>query len=227
MTFSKSYLAGLFDGEGCIFIARRNVNGKYILRFPHYIITTSINMVHRPLIELLAEQLNGHVLVHKKDLKNPKHRRSYEVAFSSDRARDFLASIYDELVVKKEEARLAIMFQNHLNEFRGRLSQMTIEQAQPILAWRESIRLRVKELKRSSFLDASDWNAGEFGGHPMPDLFEDAEGQYRAKQGLAIPGVCNEHVPAPKGKICSALSGDTENVTETITSHNPNLRIVK
>jgi hypothetical protein len=58
------------------------------------------------------------------------------------------------------------------------------------------------------------WNVGEFGGHPMPGLY-DAEGQYRAKQGLTSLGVCNEHVPTPKGKICSALHGNMERLAET------------
>jgi hypothetical protein len=42
-----------------------------------------------------------------------------------------------------------------------------------------------------------------------------AEGQYRAKQG-EIPGVCNEHVPSPEGKICSGLHGNMQRATEMI-----------
>ena len=44
---------------------------------------------------------------------------------------------------------------------------------------------------------------------------KDAEGQYRAKQGRGIaPGVCNEHVPPSKEKMCSALMGNHERAAE-------------
>lgn len=221
MKFNASYLAGLFDGEGCIFIGKRSL---VRLRTPQFHVSASINMVHRPLILALADQLDCHVITHRKDLKNPKHRAAYEVVMSSNRARDFLLSIFDELVIKKEEARLAIIFQNHLNEYRYAIPLMSATEIQAMVDYRETIRLKVKALKRSSFLGASDWNADEFGEHPMPGLFGDAEGQYRAKQELTTPGVCNEQVSAPKGKICSALRGDTQNAAEMTASHN--LKIV-
>lgn len=42
-----------------------------------------------------------------------------------------------------------------------------------------------------------------------------AEGQYRAKQERdTAPGVCNEHGPAPKGKMCSELGGNVERSAE-------------
>jgi hypothetical protein len=223
MKFSTSYLAGLFDGEGCIFISRREPKGKSIS--PGFTLTAGINMVHRPLIEALASEFECNIIVHKKDLKNAKHRRAYEIVFCANRARRFLFSIYDDLIVKKEEARLAIMFQDHMNRFDGKLMFMAAADFKAVIEYRERIRLQVKALKRVSFLGASDWNDGEFGGHPMPDLFGEAEGQYRAKQELTTPGVCNEHVPSPKGKICSALHGDMQNAAEMTASHK--MKLVK
>ena len=218
MTFNVSYLAGLFDGEGCIFIGRRDGSKSGKSHTPSYNLSVSINMVHRPLIEALAEQFECYIITHKKDLKNPKHRRAFEIVMSGNKARRFLISVYDDLVVKKEEARLAIMFQDHMTRYDGKLMYMSSADQAAIREWRESIRLQVKALKRTSVFGASDWNDGEFGGHPMPDLFGEAEGQYRAKQELTTPGVCNEHVPSPKGKICSALYGNVQNVAEMTTS---------
>jgi hypothetical protein len=224
MAFNASYLAGLFDGEGCIFIARRDGSKSGKFHAPSYNLSASINMVHRPLIEALASQLECNIITHKKDLKNPKHRRAYEVSMSGIKARRFLLSVYEDLIVKKEEARLAIMFQDHMTRFDGKLAYMSASDLNAIRQWRENIRLQVKALKKGSFLGASDWNADEFGGHPMPDLFGEAEGQYRAKQELTTPGVCNEQVSAPKGKICSALHGNMQNAAEMPASYD--LRIV-
>lgn len=42
-----------------------------------------------------------------------------------------------------------------------------------------------------------------------------AEGQSRAKQAaVSLPGVCNEHVPSPEGKMCSELHGDMQRSAE-------------
>lgn len=166
MEFSTSYLAGLFDGEGCIFIARRMPRRTMIA--PYYMLTTSINMTHRPVIEALAQQLDCGILVHRKDLKNPKHQAAYEIALASNRARDFILSIYDELVVKKEQARLALVFQENLNAYRGKFVYMTKAEQDALVEWRERVRLRVKSLKKMSTIGALDWNVGELGGHPMP-----------------------------------------------------------
>lgn len=47
-----------------------------------------------------------------------------------------------------------------------------------------------------------------------------AEGQYRTKQGgTLLPGVRNEHVPSPKGKMCSELLGNQERATETFAPY--------
>ena len=218
MKLSIEYLAGLFDGEGCVFVQRMDRVGRGV-RIPQHMVWARLNMCHRPLIEMLAEQLDASIIVHKKDLKNPRHRRAYEVSLYGNKAADFLRSVYEFLVIKKEEARLAIELQDHLNRYKGKLPNMPIEHIEPLIAYREIIRLQVKAIKTASFIGVSDWNAGEFGEHPMPDLFEDAEGQYRAKQELTTPGVCNEHVPAPKGKICSALHGNMQNAAEMTASH--------
>ena len=59
--------------------------------------------------------------------------------------------------------------------------------------------------------------SGELGGHPMPGSEMSAEGQYRTKQAERL-GVCREQGPDPKGKVCSELTGNRENETETISS---------
>ena len=223
MSLSKSYIAGLFDGEGCIFI---QCTGPRKGGIPYYTLRATINMVHKPIIEMLAEQFDASIIVHRKDKKNPKHRVSYEMCLNTTRARDFLAIVYDELVVKKEEARLAIEFQNHMNEYRHKMLSMSLADTQKVIEYRERLRLRVKELKRVSVIGATEWNAGEPGGNPMPDLFTqtDAEGQYRTKQELTTPGVCNEQVPASKEKVCSELHGNMQSEAE-MTSPNK-LRLV-
>ena len=52
----------------------------------------------------------------------------------------------------------------------------------------------------------------------MANSVDTQTGQYRAKQ-AERPGVCREHVPSPKGKICSDLRRNTETPAEMIGGH--------
>ena len=48
-------------------------------------------------------------------------------------------------------------------------------------------------------------------------VLTDAEGQYRTKQAThRLPGVRNEQVLPPEGKVCSGLHGDMQRMTEMI-----------
>ena len=172
MKFSPSYLAGLFDGEGCIFIARRMPRRTMIV--PYYMLTASINMCHRPLIEALAQEFDCNVCTHRKDLKNTKHSAAYEILFASNRAKTFIELIYDEMIVKKEQARLALIFQENLNAYRGKFLYMSRPEQEVLTAWRERVRLQVKALKKQTPIGALDWNVGELGGPPMPGLEDEA-----------------------------------------------------
>lgn len=62
-------------------------------------------------------------------------------------------------------------------------------------------------------------NVGEFGETPMPGAF--ARGRTIPSQAGGVqttPGVCNEHVPTSKEKICSALHGNMQKSAEMTDS---------
>lgn len=177
MAFSSSYVSGLFDGEGCIHIGRR----KRGIWLPQFHLQVSISMAN-PVLRSLAEFTGGYIQVIKRDLKIAGRRRVYTLSWTGNTARNFLASIYDELHVKQEEARLAIIFQDHMNAYKFQARYMGESELRDLVAYRERLRLQVKKCKSLMLIGATDWNVGEFGEHPMPGLKKDAEGQSRAKQ---------------------------------------------
>ena len=60
------------------------------------------------------------------------------------------------------------------------------------------------------------WDGGEFGESPMPGSEE--RGRVTPSQAwMKIQGVCNEHVPPAKAKICSVLHGNMQSVAEMTT----------
>ncbi len=223
MAFSVEYVAGLFDGEGCIHIGRR----KRGIRLPQFFLQVSITMAHTMILEL-EEFTGGYTQTIMRDLHIPGRRRIHTISWTGTGARDFLESIYDHLHIKQEEARVAIIFQDHMNAYKGHASsnRITLRELQRLTAYREKLRLRVKECKDVMLHGAADWDASEFGEPPMPGHV-DAEGQSRAKQeATQLPGVCREHVLATKVKMCSGLARNGKSAAE-MTAPRKRLRLVE
>ncbi len=206
--FSKDYLAGLFDGEGCIFVQRYVHKRQKMMT---YYLKALVCMTNKDLILELCEEFDAFLIVHKKDEKNIKHSRAYEFNLTAGRAREFLSLIEPLLRVKGNEARAAIALHDDISAYKGKLVRMSREAVMERMNYREALYWHIKQAKGKNARGAI-LNSGELGGHPMPG--ESAEGQYRTKQGLTILGVRNEQVPEPKGKICSVLHGNMQSAAE-------------
>lgn len=106
------YVAGLFDGEGWVRISRwKKPNSTHV----RYQLTCGIGMAYRPIIEALAKEYGGSVHNNRHDLRSPKNRIQFMWTIASQKAIRFLNRIYPYLVVKRDEAKIAIAFQNHVD----------------------------------------------------------------------------------------------------------------
>lgn len=97
------YVAGLFDGEGSVGIYR-NGQGKYHLR-------TQLTQNHTPASERLAKGLvstyGGHYSVQLSVSRTPY----FNWQLSTEVALRFLERVYPYLILKKQQAELAIAWQ--------------------------------------------------------------------------------------------------------------------
>lgn len=98
---TPEYAAGFFDGEGCVLIS----SGHHQLRV---VINNSCNEV---LQEFSNRWGNKVCQAHGTYVDNPKYKPRYSWVIRGERAREFLETIYPYLIVKREEARVAIEFQ--------------------------------------------------------------------------------------------------------------------
>lgn len=176
MKLSVQYLAGLFDGEGCIHIAKiiNKTTGR-----PSFGVRAIFCMIHRPIIEKIAEQFGMSFCKLRKDKFNAKWRNAYQVQICGRVAREFLISILPYLQVKKEEAELAIKLQDHIDTYRAKFYWMSDEQKKAIDAYRLGIKEQITALKW--IVDATDGMVANSVELQCPAR-EGAEGQYRAKQ---------------------------------------------
>ena len=121
MDLDIRYVAGLFDGEGWITIVKQRLGGyrQYHSDYVRYQLVAGIGMTHRPIIHILHRQFGGGFTINASaKAKQPKSRTGYQWKTSSGAAAEFLSLIYPHMVVKKEEAEIAILFQQHICETR-------------------------------------------------------------------------------------------------------------
>jgi len=129
-----AYIAGLFDGEGCIQIVKqkrpeqRNYRSEYSLR-------CSLEMANEYLPRLLHMHFGGSL--RRRNLPLPRQNQ-WEWTVRSNVAALFLKDVYPYIILKKGEADVALKFQEAMHTIgvgRKRLTEeeTAIREAQHIL----------------------------------------------------------------------------------------------
>lgn len=227
-TPSDEYLAGLFDGEGCIVISKRHYRLKSGEKAPWYTLVVCVVNTHLPTILMLRDEfVSKSAYVFRMDKINAKpkgkaQRPCWKWHVASDIAETFLKRVLPHLVIKKEEAYLALQFRDHVRKYKHahlsfvncRDEWMTSELYLKIHEEREAMYWKMRALKRPDFSDY-DGIAVNSGKIPCPAFSESAEGQSRAKLGHIDLGVCNERTLRAKAKGRSELHGNMQSAAET------------
>lgn len=144
---SKSYAAGFFDGEGCVYLDRsRNANERFYFR-PRVVVSNT----NREVLEKLQERWGGTITYRGQLRKDGSPRRF------ADRCRRqswdswhlagrfvyrFLQDIQPYLVVKQEQAALILDYMESVLGTHGRLSE-----AENLR--REGIHLALQDMKKT------------------------------------------------------------------------------
>lgn len=192
------YAAGLFDGEGYIRISRQQL--KQFKTHVRYQLFVGMAMTDPRALVQFGKEFGGS-LCWGSPRKNPIHKPLHFWTVSSLNARLFLERVRPYLIVKAEQADLAIEFQNG-KESKPYWGKVTSEE----YARRERIRKEILRLKHVLY-DPADFGM-------VANSVNSQNGQYRAKQEPSAPGVCNEQVPPSTEKMCSDLHGNMQSEAE-------------
>lgn len=172
------YLAGLFDGEGCIHIPKvplkSDAGWSYSLR-------VIFGMTHEPVIRAIAEHC-GVKFCALRARNNPRAghwKVAYQTQLCGEKAAQLLRDMMPFLIVKREEAILAIKLQDHITRYRNSAKRWTAEQRQSYEDYREGVRLQIKSLKQT--IGAPDGMMANSEKLLCP-ASDGADGQPRAKQ---------------------------------------------
>lgn len=125
-----AYLAGIFDGEGCIDIARISRKDRWS---PTYRLQCRLAMCNPYIPKLFYFRFGGSVRTFKRD---PKWSRQWYWHISGVKAVEFLNVIKPYLRLKRAEADLAITFQENIKPTGGKHlpnDTLAVREAQKIL----------------------------------------------------------------------------------------------
>jgi hypothetical protein len=136
-----AYLAGLFDGEGSINIFKQP-NKKDRIN-PCYFLEISIGNTHKGVLKWVSENFGGR-LAHNAEQYTRRNHRTWRWRASSNEACAVLMILLPYLVVKKEQAELAIEFQEHINTHPRKGNQMLSDEE---LLWREAQRAKLSTMR--------------------------------------------------------------------------------
>ena len=101
-----AYIAGLFDGEGCIRINKNSAKHNY------YTMHVMVNMSWQWMPEFLRCCFGGAVHKRKMDKYYPNAKDQWCWLINGQEAVEFLTSVMPYLKLKRAEAELAIVFQS-------------------------------------------------------------------------------------------------------------------
>jgi len=116
---SLEYMAGFFDGEGCIKISREKNHSRFTYR-----LRIGIGQKDRSIL-IRIKQAYGGIVVACYDKRYNK--TYYEWDTSAQRAFQILKQIYPYLQLKKLQAKLAIEFQEIVHNYRKNSRPTEIE----------------------------------------------------------------------------------------------------
>ena len=161
------YFCGLFDGEGCIVIVKhkpiKNENISYTLAM-------QVAMTNEKVVALVQKEFGGNYNA-VNWYTRPNTRTAYLWRLHSRNAADLLVRMDEFLIVKQAEARVAVTFQDHMDEVRNKLRRLPPEEKAAIFEYREQVYRTLQAMKRvSGALDGMDANS-----------VETQNGQYRTK----------------------------------------------
>ena len=133
---SKEYIAGFFDGEGCIVIGRRPPNrGR---KTTSYCLQCSVVQATLEPLDYLQQKYGG-IIVDRTKHKAPQNCYAWQIG--SKKAEKFIEDIYPYIYLKKDEFDIAFQFCKTLTYGSKRVSE-------EVLNYKEFLKKELSECKK-------------------------------------------------------------------------------
>lgn len=136
MILSTEYIAGFFDGEGTIQIKYRllRYKGRPDAKYAVFEMLLSVAQVDKTPLRFMQESYGGSIRTDKNGVSS--------LRFTGENARTFLAVITPHLIVKREEAEVALKFAALCSGHCGRRGVSEAVKVQKLALYHEISRVR-------------------------------------------------------------------------------------
>jgi len=141
---SLEYVAGLFDGEGCVNIVKSKRKGYKNYYFQVWV---AVYNSYKPVLEKLEKQFGGFVIPQQKHKDKSHHLTKWRWGLSGKETIEFLKQILPYTVIKTEQIKLAIEFKENFINGRWSSEEERIKQFES----RNSYYKRIAALKKKDF----------------------------------------------------------------------------
>ena len=139
----KAYIAGIIDGEGCISIGK---SYKSIGVSAYHSLVILVVNCDRGLIDYMVDTVGeGHVYVQQGRKAN--HRPLHQWIIGQREAQRFLKEVRDYLVIKRDQADVAL---NFMKTFDGIVPSGGYRTPKSVLRQRDEYEVLLKQLKKES-----------------------------------------------------------------------------
>jgi len=113
------YMAGFFDGEGCVAISKINLkNPEY--KSPRYVLEVTAYNCDKDVMDWILTKFGGSTQLRVKPKEKWYWKDNYGWKITSNKAIPFLKELLPYLKVKKKQAELAIEFQEQVMNVKNR-----------------------------------------------------------------------------------------------------------
>jgi len=132
------YLAGLFDGEGSIYITQTHKRKKI-----YHNLTVRLTSTNKEILDWCKEIIDLGTIQIRKKIDNRK--QAYDWSLKGRQAEKLLKILHPYLRIKKKQAEIGILFfLDRRERFKGRANPLTKEDIER----REDLRLSIRKLNQ-------------------------------------------------------------------------------
>lgn len=139
---NAAYLAGIIDGEGCVYVNRRKIAGRR--KTPGYSVKVVVSITSYSLVEWFIKHADL-TSIHYVENPGPNRKPKWGCTWNNSKAEWLLNNVLPYLVIKKLQAMLGIELLEHLrNTFGGKGKQVSEDN----VVYRESIKQQISVLNK-------------------------------------------------------------------------------
>lgn len=143
------YAAGFFDGEGCIRVDRCVIKAR---NYTRYQLKISVGQANPDVLVQFKERFGGAISIDRYAAETRANTRTrYQWYSWSRHAYDFLVSVQPYLIVKADEAALAIEFYRRMKETDRMNRHLSKQEREQIRATRDADLVQLSAMKRREF----------------------------------------------------------------------------